>query len=211
VHALNGAELDLIERTFLPLQSRVHSRAGRRFAFLLTSKRLPVATINAIVQRLIPPPKYHVERLVPGVALGREARVAGMFVIERSDVNSFRELAADEALEILLANCDDAYGFPPYETLERLLLSISDMDLRAEEQAIVRGALEDRDTMLIRSNRMGWADVIAATVEAAHTVNGMAVASFVADGNGNGNGTNGNGTNGNGANGHAHQDEVSHG
>ena len=33
----------------------------------LTASRLPVATINAIAQLVIPPPKYHVERLVPNV------------------------------------------------------------------------------------------------------------------------------------------------
>ena len=51
----------------LVVQSRLHSRSGRRFALILARTQLPAATINAVVQLLVPPPKYHVERLVPGV------------------------------------------------------------------------------------------------------------------------------------------------
>ena len=43
----------------------------------------PAATINTIVQLLVPPPKFHVERLVPDVDVAPEARLAGMVVIER--------------------------------------------------------------------------------------------------------------------------------
>ena len=54
-------------------QSRLHSRSGRRLAMVLAKTRLPAATINAIVQLLVPPPKYHVDRLVPDVQLAPEA------------------------------------------------------------------------------------------------------------------------------------------
>ena len=47
------------------IQSRLHSRSGRRFAMVIAKTQLPAATINAIVQFLVPPPKYHVEKLVP--------------------------------------------------------------------------------------------------------------------------------------------------
>ncbi len=56
---------------------------GRRFALILARTHLPAATINAVVQLLVPPPKYHVERLVPGVEVAPEAQLAGMVVIER--------------------------------------------------------------------------------------------------------------------------------
>ena len=46
------------ERLTLVFQSRLHSRSGRQFAFVLTRTGLPVATINAIVQAIVPPPKY---------------------------------------------------------------------------------------------------------------------------------------------------------
>src|SRR5919204_2529760 len=59
------AKLSWFERLVLPLQSRVHSRSGRLFAKILASMPLPVATINALVQLVIPPPKYAITRLIP--------------------------------------------------------------------------------------------------------------------------------------------------
>lgn len=157
VHALKSAELAFIERLALPFQSRIHSRSGRRFAFLLTSKKLPVASINAIVQRIVPPPKYHVERLVPGLSLGTTAKVRGMFIIERSNEDRMFEVEAGEALEILLENCEDAYGFPPYDALVKLLHGMSDIDLKATERSIIAQALEGRETRVVRSSNLGWA------------------------------------------------------
>lgn len=160
VHALTGAELGPVERLFLPLQSRLHSKAGRQFAFLIAGKRFPVATLNALVQRLIPPPKYHVERLVPGVRTHASAQMASLFIIERSEEDGVRELDADEALTILLENCEDAYGFPPYEELEALLHNISDIDLRAKERQIISDALANVPSSLLSSSTMGWAEAI---------------------------------------------------
>ncbi len=166
VHALTGAELGRFERLTLPIQSRLHSRAGRRFAFLIAGQSLPVATLNAVVQRLIPPPKYHIERLVPGVRIHREATIATLFIIERSEHEGRRRLGAEEALDILLENCEDAYGFPPYEHLESLLHSISSDDLRARERSIIASALADVPSSLLSSSTMGWAEAILDEVSA---------------------------------------------
>ncbi len=160
VHAMTGAELGPVERAFLPIQSRLHSKAGRQFAFLIAGKSFPVATLNAVVQRLIPPPKYHVERLVPGVRTHASAQITSLFIIERSDDDSVRVLEADEALTILLENCEDAYGFPPYAELEALLHNISDVDLRAKEREIIASALSNVPSSLLSSSTMGWAEAI---------------------------------------------------
>ena len=89
---------------------------------LLASKGWPAGTMNAIVQALIPPPKYDITKLVPERALCSEARLAGLVVIERADDNVTRTLEDDEAIEILMDNCDDAYGFPPYPLDRRVPL-----------------------------------------------------------------------------------------
>ncbi len=157
VHAVRSAELDAVERLFLPLQSRLHSRSGRKVAFALTQRKLPVATLNAVVQMLVPPPKYHVERLIPGVSLGADARVGGMVVIERSPHDDEQALEPAQALETLLTNGDDAFGFPPYAALERLVHGISDTDLRQREQEIVSSALAGCPAWLVRSSSMSWA------------------------------------------------------
>ena len=65
--AVNAPLLTRRERMTLPIQSRLHSKSGRLFGLFLAKTRLPMATMNAVVQMLVPPPKYHVDRLVPYV------------------------------------------------------------------------------------------------------------------------------------------------
>jgi hypothetical protein len=150
------ARLGRWEQIFLPLQSRVHSRSGRRFAFLLTRTGIPVATTNTLVQLVIPPPKYAVERLVPGVAIAPSGSLQGMFVIQRGGEGE-ETLEPDEALDILLRNCEDAYGFPPYHDLEAFLLGSTGHDLRAEERQIMASALSGHPSTLLRSTTLDWA------------------------------------------------------
>ncbi|HKP20428.1 MAG TPA: glycosyltransferase family 2 protein [Thermoleophilaceae bacterium] len=157
-HTLRAVKTPLLsrrERVGLVFQSRLHSRSGRRLAFVLAKTHLPAATINAIVQLLVPPPKFHVERLVPNVEVAPQARLAGMVVIERGGSG---ELVLDErdALATLLANCEDAYGFPPYSEIEGFLRSRNGMDLADAERAIVAHALSGLPATLLRSDSMDW-------------------------------------------------------
>jgi len=153
--AVNTPLLSWGERLGLVVQSRVHSRSGRRFGLLLTKSRLPMATTNAIIQRLVPPPKYHVERLVPNVRIAQEARLAGLVVIERGEGGEVR-LDETEALQILMANCDDSYGFPPYDAIEESLYWSNGRDLRDVERRIVAAAFEDCPAVLMRSESRSW-------------------------------------------------------
>jgi glycosyltransferase involved in cell wall biosynthesis len=157
-HTLKAVKTPLLsrrERLGLVVQSRLHSRSGRRFAFILAKTHLPAATINAIVQLLVPPPKYHVERLVPGVEVAVEGRLAGMVVIERGGSG---EVVLDEreALATLLSNCEDAYGFPPYSSIEGFLRRHNGTDLGDVEREIVALALGGLPATLIRSETMDW-------------------------------------------------------
>ncbi len=160
VAAVRTAELGLRERLGLMLQSRLHSRSGRKAALAMTRSRLPMATINAVVQWLVPPPKYHVQRLVPGVRVAREARLCGMYVIERGG-DGIVELREREALELLLSNCEDAYGFPPYPVIKGHLYGEGEGDLRGTERQIISSALSGLPASLIRSSRMAWFERIA--------------------------------------------------
>jgi hypothetical protein len=163
VKAINSALLTRGEQLVLPFQSRIHSRSGRRFAFLLTQTKLPVATINTIIQFLVPPPKYHVQRLVPSVKVTPEARLAGMFVIQRGgEGNQILENA--EALDILMTNCEDAYGFPPYPAIKEFLYGSTTSNLQQIERSIVQQALDPCPTTLLRSTTMDWAERISALV-----------------------------------------------
>jgi glycosyltransferase involved in cell wall biosynthesis len=155
VAAVKRAVLNPRERLALVLQSRVHSRTGRSFAFLLTKYNLPVATINAIVQLIVPPPKYHVDRLVPDVVVSPQAHLEGVIVIERSEDRE-EKLTPEETVRTILANCADAYGFPPYSHLERFLLGRSAIELAPAEEALIRDALADRSATLLASSTRDW-------------------------------------------------------
>ena len=112
--------------------------------------------MNAIVQALIPPPKYDVTKLVPGAQLCTEARLAGLFVIERATDDVTRTLADDEAIETLMENCDDAYGFPPYPLIAQFLYTRRGVDLRDAERGAVCSALAGSPATLLRSTSMDW-------------------------------------------------------
>lgn len=156
VAAVNQPLLSRRERLTLPLQSRLHSRGGRRFALLLAKSRAPMATINTIIQWLVPPPKYHVQRLVPGAKLMDRAFLAGMFVIERGGEGEER-LDERQSLDTLMTNSEDAYGFPPYESIKGFLHQAGDVDLRELERQIVSAALDGLPARLFRSTTMDWA------------------------------------------------------
>lgn len=157
-HTLKAVKTPLLtraERAGLVVQSRLHSRSGRRFALILARTHLPAATINALVQLLVPPPKYHVERLVPGVEVVPEAHLAGMVVIQRGGIGGLA-LDEHEALETLMANCEDAYGFPPYSAIEGSLRRRNGSDLADVERAIVASALSGVPAAVLRSESMDW-------------------------------------------------------
>ena len=156
VQAVNPRALSTREHLALLFQSRIHSRSGRKTAFWLARTRLPMATINAVVQILIPPPKYFVQRLVPKVKLASEAKLAGLFVIERGTDEEEVHLEGVEALEILLSNCEDAYGFPPYDSIKEFLYHSNGHDLREVEKRIIAEAFQNIPATLIRSRKMEW-------------------------------------------------------
>jgi dolichol-phosphate mannosyltransferase len=163
VKAINSRTLNFGERVALVFQSRVHSRGGRQFAKWLTQHRLPVATINTFMQLVVPPPKYSVQRLIPGVHAAQSAKLAGLFVIQRGGRGT-EHLDSCEALETVMKNCEDAYGFPPYDAIACHLNNLNNEDLRFEEMSIIDHALAGRHAVLLRSESMDWSDRIQAIV-----------------------------------------------
>ncbi len=161
LHAVKTPVLTRRERLGLVVQSRLHSRSGRRFALLLAKTHAPAATINAITQILVPPPKFHVDRLVPGVRLASEAKVRGMVIIQRGGTGDV-VLDGDEALATLLENCEDAYGFPPYSEIEHFLHSHEGAQLQTAERETIARALHGVKATLMRSETMDWATRLGA-------------------------------------------------
>ncbi len=164
LRAVNADTLTFRERLTLPIQSRIHSRTGRRFAFIISKTHLPAATINMVLQMLVPPPKYFVSKLIPNVKLARKAPLTRMFIIERGD-SGVESIENREAMEVLLQNCEDAYGFPPYESLKEFLYRRDGVDLREKEHAIIRQALGQLPATVIRSSTFDWWSRIPTFVE----------------------------------------------
>ena len=71
------------ERIALQFQSRLHSKSGRKVGLNLSKSKLPAATMNAIVQMLVPPPKYMVHRLIPKATYANQGKLARAVIIER--------------------------------------------------------------------------------------------------------------------------------
>jgi hypothetical protein len=155
LRAINADTLEFKERLTLPLQSRIHSKTGRRFAFFISKTHLPAATINMLLQMVVPPPKYFVNKLVPNVKLTRKAPLTRMFIIERGEPG-IESIDNQEAMEVLLQNCEDAYGFPPYEALKEFLYIRNGEDLREKEHGIIRQALGELPATVIRSSNFDW-------------------------------------------------------
>jgi dolichol-phosphate mannosyltransferase len=164
LHAINAKQLPWAQQLYLPFQSRIHSRNGRKAAHYLAQTKLPMATVNAYVQFLIPPPKYYVNELIASAKMCQRAQLAGLFVIEREADEVVRSLGSEEALTILMQNCEDAYGFPPYRAIEGFLYGAPERDLRVNERQIVASALDSLPATLIRSEGANWAQVIISAV-----------------------------------------------
>lgn len=169
VQAVNPRALQFWEKVALQPQSRLHSRSGRRIGLGLAKSAFPAATANAVVQGIIPPPKYAVSRILPGTRTAASGVPQHLFVIARGP-ESKRGLSADEASEMLLANCEDAYGFPPYEHIEAFMLGQADEDLRARESEIIVAVVESCSATLLQSSSYGWADGVKGEIAADRSV-----------------------------------------
>ena len=87
-----------------------------------------------MTQRIIPPPKYMVDRLVDCTII-RSTQVENLFVIERGEP-SLCEIDPESALETLVVNTDDAYGFPPFREMAPSIVIGQDdyAELRRKEE-----------------------------------------------------------------------------
>jgi dolichol-phosphate mannosyltransferase len=155
LHAAKTAPLPLLNRIALQVQSRLHSKSGRKVGLTLSHSTFPAATLNTLVQMLIPPPKYMVDKLIPGVQFVKTSKLTNALVIERGPEGE-HSMTHDEILQELIVNAEDAYGFPPYPIIGRELFMWGDKDLHDVERDIVSRALVNAPAQLARSSSFGW-------------------------------------------------------
>ena len=149
------------QKLTLSWQSRLHSREGRSVGKKLGAANLPIMSMNAVVQAIIPPPKYHVTELVSCV-IGSRVRMQNLFVIERGTPAFTESIAHATAVDELLENTEDAYGFPPYSSLAPYITIRGQRHthLKEREREILQTALSTVDVQRIRVPDYSWPAVI---------------------------------------------------
>lgn len=117
---------------------------------------LPIMSINAFTQRVIKPPKYVVERLVP-CERATSIPVDTLFVIERKEY-ALADIPADSLVDELIKNTDDAYGFPPFRYFAPALVvnGFGYEELRAAERAILAQAMSGIRARRLASPDFSW-------------------------------------------------------
>jgi dolichol-phosphate mannosyltransferase len=161
LRAVKAGDLTAKEWRRLKIQSRLHSKEGRDFAMLLARLNIPIMGFNALTQRIVPPPKYTVDRLVE-TTITRETQIENLFVIERGEPALY-EIDQAEALKTLVINTDDAYGFPPFREMAPSIVIGEDdyLALRRKETEILTQAMSNVRARGIASDDFTWADRIA--------------------------------------------------
>jgi dolichol-phosphate mannosyltransferase len=160
LRAVRANDLTRGEWRRLQVQSRLHSKGGRSIGITLSRFNLPIMGINALTQMLVPPPKYSVDRLVP-CRIASTTQVRELFVIERG-APRLAGLDRRGALEQLIVNTDDAYGFPPFRYLAPAI-TVGGLDyqqLRLTEREILSQFLGHVRVRTLASDTFGWADEI---------------------------------------------------
>jgi dolichol-phosphate mannosyltransferase len=122
-------------------------------------------SINSVVQWLVPPPKYHIDALMP-CDLAERAPIGHVFIMERGR-RVTRRLSVESALGSLIENTDDAYGFPPFATFAPHIRIGSDDygALRLKEVALLKSALARAEIYRVRTPGHEWGAVIPSIVE----------------------------------------------
>jgi hypothetical protein len=123
---------------------------------------VPIMSLNAVTQCVVPPPKYNVQRLVT-CELARSVQVEQLFVIERGP-DSLADIDRDGLIDELIANTDDAYGFPPFRYFAPALVvdGLPYEELRARERAILGQAMQRVRARRLATPDFTWADHIPA-------------------------------------------------
>lgn len=137
----------------LRLQRLLYSRPVRRLGLWLSERRLPAATINTTLQRLIPQPKHPLHALVPGVVYADSAVPTALLLPAADGVT----LAA--AVARLLDEGDTAFGFQPYPLLLGELARWGGRDWAAEERAILTAALAGCERLAWQPGERWWEQV----------------------------------------------------
>jgi hypothetical protein len=149
----------------LRLQRLLYSRSIRRLGLMLSERQLPAATLNTVLQRIIPQPKFPLAALAGGIVYGDEAVPARLILQEKGD-NALTTMSLDDAIDRLMAPGDQGLGFHPYSLLSAELGHWNGTDWIEEERRILRAGLAGCRPQLWRySGERWWRQIIEVVTE----------------------------------------------
>lgn len=164
--AVNDQALPRADRIMLAIRSRVHSKEGRSAGHALGRLNVPIVTINAWVQLLVPPPKYHVQSLIDCDMTDR-APIDSVILMERGTPPLAEEPSFELTIDRLIDNTDDAYTFPPFAAFAPMLV-FGDLDhaaLRSRERQLLETAVAKAWRVRVRVVGHNWSELIPSLVE----------------------------------------------
>lgn len=167
--AVNERALPFADRVMLAIRSRLHSKQGRTIGQAIGRLPVPIVSINAVVQLLVPPPKYHVTSLVE-CEMSPRAPIDAVILMERGEA-LLEEVPLDPTLDVLLENTEDAYTFPPFGWFAPHL-HLGGMDivaLRRRERQLLGDAVRGARRFRLRVVGHEWPEAIPAVVAAEST------------------------------------------
>jgi hypothetical protein len=132
---------------------------------MLARMNVPIMGFNSLTQRIVPPPKYAVDRLVDCV-IKPTTLVQELFIIERGQ-EALSDVSFTDTLEALVVNTDDAYGFPPFRQMApSIVIGEDDYDvLRRKESSILAEALRHIRARRLACDDFSWPDRIPKLLE----------------------------------------------
>ena len=172
--AVDASAHSWTERAALVAKSSIHSKRGRGTGMRLARMNLPIMAINAMTQVVVPPPKYSIQRLVP-CQIGVSTQVRDLFLIARGP-HADEIVQSEAALDTLIENTDDAYGFPPFQHFAPAI-TLGDEDyqaLRRRERSVLQALLDGITVHRLVRDDFSWADDIPKVARLHIGLNGRA-------------------------------------
>jgi hypothetical protein len=128
--------------------------------------KIPIFSMNAIGQIMIPPPKPPIISLIGPDRLGQECLTTALcFIAQGKPV--FKAMSLDSALKMVKTNSNDAFNFPPYNDIMGKIEidGRSYWDLKSMESNMLRGILKNLQVYFLRTEGYSWQNQILRVFE----------------------------------------------
>ena len=146
------SKLNLNERAALVGQRLLYTRYMRQIGLWLSDQDLPAATINTYMQRFIPQPKEHLQKLFPQTDLVNAAELNEVICV----FDTYTPETADQNVVDRLQQSEIVAAFQPHPLLAEKLQSWGEEDLVMKEQKIIIQAVRNVPVRFVDAEKEAW-------------------------------------------------------